>query len=64
MCHSGRAAFIIIVLCEEFNAPTALPTGKEPPAPIDWQAGWASEPVWTLSRRNETVWITTRSVNV
>jgi len=31
--------------CEESKAPTALPTGKEPTVPIDWQAGWASKPV-------------------
>jgi hypothetical protein len=25
----------------------ALPTGKKPPAPIEQEAGWAPEPVWT-----------------
>jgi hypothetical protein len=30
------------------HASTALyPQGKGPPVPIGWEAGWASEPVWT-----------------
>jgi hypothetical protein len=30
------------------HAPAALyPPGKGPPVPTGWEAGWASEPVWT-----------------
>jgi hypothetical protein len=27
--------------------PTILLMGKEPPVPIEWEAGWAPELVWT-----------------
>jgi hypothetical protein len=32
----------------QFHALIILPLGKEPPVPILYYAGWASEPVWTL----------------
>jgi hypothetical protein len=34
----------------EIQAPAALPLGKVPAVPIGQEAGWASEPVWTLWR--------------
>jgi hypothetical protein len=30
------------------HAPAASLSGKDPPVPIGKEAGWASEPVWTL----------------
>jgi hypothetical protein len=35
----------------QVHANAALPLEKEPPVPIGWEAGWATEPVWTLWRR-------------
>jgi hypothetical protein len=35
----------------QIHAPAALSPEKEPPVPIGYEAGWASEPVWTLWRR-------------
>jgi hypothetical protein len=32
----------------ELHAPASLPPGMQPPVPIVWEAGRASEPVWTL----------------
>jgi len=29
------------------HAPAAIPPGREPLAPIGYEAGWAPEPVWT-----------------
>jgi hypothetical protein len=31
----------------QLHAPAALLPGKEPPVPIGWETGRASEPVWT-----------------
>jgi len=31
----------------QLHAPAALPPGKEPSSPIEWEVGWTSEPVWT-----------------
>jgi hypothetical protein len=39
----------------KLHAPTALPLGKETPVPIGWEAEWASEPVFTLWRREESL---------
>jgi len=30
----------------QLHTPAALSPGKEHPAPIGWEAGWALEPVW------------------
>jgi hypothetical protein len=30
-----------------------LPTREEPPLPIAWEADWASEPFWTICKREE-----------
>jgi hypothetical protein len=30
----------------QLHAPAALPSGKEPPVPIGYEAGWAPQPVW------------------
>jgi hypothetical protein len=35
----------------ELHAPAALPPGKEPPVPVGYDAGWATEQVWTTWRR-------------
>jgi hypothetical protein len=35
----------------QLQAPTALPPRKETTVPTEYEAGWASEPVWTLWRR-------------
>jgi hypothetical protein len=35
----------------QLHALTALPPGKERPVPIGEEVGWASEPVWTIWRR-------------
>jgi hypothetical protein len=35
----------------QLHAPAALPAEKQHPLPIEYEAGWASEPVWTLCRR-------------
>jgi hypothetical protein len=32
----------------QLHAPAALPSGKEPPVPMEQEAGWAPEPAWTL----------------
>jgi hypothetical protein len=32
----------------QFHAPAALSSGKEPPIPIVYEAGWTAEPMWTL----------------
>jgi hypothetical protein len=37
----------------ELHAPAALPQGEKPPVPIGWEAGWAPEPAWPLSRREK-----------
>jgi hypothetical protein len=31
----------------QLHAPAALFPGKEPLVPIEWEAGWAPEPLWT-----------------
>jgi hypothetical protein len=36
------------------HAPAALTPGKDPPVRIGWEAGWASEPVCTLWRRERS----------
>jgi len=35
----------------ESDTSTALPPGKNPPVPIEQDAGWAPEPVWMLSEK-------------
>jgi hypothetical protein len=35
----------------QLYAPATLSPGKKPPAPIEQEAGWAAEPVWTTWRR-------------
>jgi hypothetical protein len=37
----------------QLHAPTALSSGKEPPAPIEQEAGWAPEPVWTVVGKSD-----------
>jgi hypothetical protein len=44
-----------MVVSVEFDLPTALPLGKEPPVPIGYEAGWAPEPVGTTLRREESL---------
>jgi hypothetical protein len=37
----------------EQHATTALPPRKEPPLPSGYEAGWASEPIWTTWRSED-----------
>jgi hypothetical protein len=37
----------------QLHAPAALPSGKESPVPIGYEAGWAQEPAWTLCRNEK-----------
>jgi hypothetical protein len=37
----------------KLHALNTLPQEKEPLVPVEWNAGWATEPVWTLWRREE-----------
>jgi hypothetical protein len=39
--------------CGHFYVLAALPTGKAPPLPTEQEAGWASEPVWTVWKRGK-----------
>jgi hypothetical protein len=39
----------------QLHAPAALPPGKEPPVSIEYEDGWASEPVWTLRRKYKSL---------
>jgi hypothetical protein len=34
----------------QLHAPTDVPSGEEAAVSIEQEAGWASEPVWTLWR--------------
>jgi len=34
----------------QLHAPAALPLGKEPLVPTEYEAGWDPEPVWTWWR--------------
>jgi hypothetical protein len=34
----------------QLHAPAALPPGKEPPVPFEYEVGWTAEPVWTIWR--------------
>jgi hypothetical protein len=34
----------------QLHTPAALTPGKETPVPIGQEVGWASEPVWTIRR--------------
>jgi hypothetical protein len=36
------------------DVPAALPPGKEPPVPIEQEAGWTQQPVWTTWRRENS----------
>jgi len=38
-------------LSGQLHAPAALPSGKEPAVPIQYEAWWAPEPVWTRCRK-------------
>jgi hypothetical protein len=38
----------------QLEALTALPLGKELPAPIRWESVWVPGPVWTLWRREKS----------
>jgi hypothetical protein len=38
----------------QLHAPATLPPGKSPPVPIEYEAGWASESVWTQWRRERS----------
>jgi hypothetical protein len=40
---------------DQFHVPVALPLGKVTPVHTDQEAGWASEPVWTLLWSEESV---------
>jgi hypothetical protein len=45
--------FLTLALREgscQLHAPVALPLRKEPPVPIEQEAGWAPEAVWTTWR--------------
>jgi hypothetical protein len=33
----------------------ALPAGVQPPTPIGPEAGWTTEPVWTLRKREKSL---------
>jgi hypothetical protein len=37
---------------EQLYAPASLPPVKEPLVPMEKEAGWAQEPVWTRWRNN------------
>jgi len=37
----------------ELRVPVTLPSGKEHPTHIEYETGWAPEPVWTRWRREE-----------
>jgi hypothetical protein len=37
----------------QHRAPAALSSGKEPPVPIEQEAGWAPEPVWTVVGKSD-----------
>jgi hypothetical protein len=47
--------------CVQLHALAALSPGKEPPAPIGYEAGWAPEPVWTLWREEKSCTIENRT---
>jgi hypothetical protein len=57
LCHGDiwgnglRAPPFLTSASGQLHAPTVLPPGKQPPVPIGQEAGWSSEPVWTLWRR-------------
>jgi hypothetical protein len=38
----------------QLYAPAALSSGEEPTVPIEYEAGWATEQVWTLWRRGKS----------
>jgi hypothetical protein len=38
----------------QLYTPAAFPSGKEPPVPIGYEDGWASEPVWMLRNRENS----------
>jgi hypothetical protein len=40
--------------CRQIRNPAALPPGKEPTLSIGQEAGWASESVWMLWRREKS----------
>jgi hypothetical protein len=39
----------------ELHAPAAVQSGNEPPIPIGYEAGWASESVWMLWSKEESL---------
>jgi hypothetical protein len=39
----------------QLHALAALPPDKQPKVLIRWEAGWASEPVWMLWRRENSL---------
>jgi hypothetical protein len=39
----------------QLHATTALNLDLDPPVPIGEETGWASEPVWTLWRREKSL---------
>jgi hypothetical protein len=48
----------------QFDAPVALPPVKELPVPFDKEAWWASEPVWTIWRREKSYYVGNRTRTV
>jgi hypothetical protein len=41
---------------DQLHDPAALTPEKELPVPIEYEAGWAPEPVWTQWRREESTY--------
>jgi hypothetical protein len=39
----------------QLYAPADLTPGKEPTVPIEYEAGWAPEPLWTLWSREKSL---------
>jgi hypothetical protein len=59
LCHkdtlrSGGTALLSLDGGEwSYSRPGRFTPGNEPPVPTGWEAGWATEPVWTLWRREK-----------
>jgi hypothetical protein len=40
-------------VCGQLHVPAVSPSGKEPSASIESEAGWVPEPVWTRRKREK-----------
>jgi hypothetical protein len=56
LCHSGPQHWMVVR--GPLHAPAALPLGEQPPDPMAYETGWASQLVWMLWRR-ETSFVLT-----